>query len=400
MKVLHVVPSIDLRLGGVSKVVITLSEALVAFGKESEIVCLDEVDPEFIKKSKINVVSLGPASGPWRYSAKLIPWLQQNIQRFDTVILHGLWLFHGYGVWKVLNQIKNNKSNVEKKVPQLLLMPHGMLDPYFQKAKERRLKAIRNWIVWKLIENKVVNTANGLLFTCETELLLARTTFKGYHPKAEFNVGYGIDLPPAKNQKMKSAFLALCPDLKNKPYLLFLSRIHQKKGVDLLIKAYKKLQEESPLNKALPKLVIAGPGLDTSYGKAMLALVDDVSLKKEVYFTGMLDGDAKWGAFYGCEAFVLPSHQENFGIAVAESLACSKPVILSTKVNIWKEVEMGNGGIIGKDTLEGVLIMLKEWLEMDHDSRIVMESNANQVYLNYFTIQKTAEKISKIIDEI
>ena len=189
-------------------------------------------------------------------------------------------------------------------MPKLYLMPHGMLDPYFQRAKSRRLKAIRNWIFWKLIEGKVINGADGVLFTCKDELLLARETFDPYHPKAEINVGYGIQLPPLFEQDFRKSFLEKCPELENKPYWLFLSRIHPKKGTDLLLKSYLKLKMKYI---DIPALVIAGPGLDTPYGKELQHLAKD-SL---IYFPGMLEGSTKWGAFYGCEAFILPSHQEN-----------------------------------------------------------------------------------------
>src|SRR5690606_1516839 len=133
-----------------------------------------------------------------------------------------------------------------------------------------------------------------------------------YTPKKELNVGYGIAEPPSFNPEMLQRFFELCPEAKDKKYLLFLSRIHEKKGVDLLIKAYLQLKEKY-LQEELPLLVIAGPGLDTDYGKVIHQLVkQNGELNQSVFFPGMLTEGAKWGAFYGCEAFVLPSHQENF----------------------------------------------------------------------------------------
>ena len=131
-------------------------------------------------------------------------------------------------------------------VPRLLIFSHGMLDPYFQRAAQRRLKAIRNWAYWKLIESRVINTADALLFTCETERILAQHTFRPYKPKEEINIGYGIVPPPMFSEEMTDAFLEKCPQVAGKPYLLFLSRIHYKKGVDLLIEAYADLVEAQP----------------------------------------------------------------------------------------------------------------------------------------------------------
>jgi len=80
-----------------------------------------------------------------------------------------------------------------------------------------------------------------------------------------------------------------------------------------------------------------------------------------IHFLGMLSGDAKWGAFYGAGAFILPSHQENFGIAVAEAMACGTPVLISNKVNIWREIVDGKAGFAGPDTEEGTLGLLQAW---------------------------------------
>jgi len=231
-----------------------------------------------------------------------------------------------------------------------------------------------------------------LLFTCETELFLARKSFSPYQPKKEYNVGYGIEPPPLYHQEMSAAFNKRCPGLNGAPYLLFLSRNHPKKGVDLLIKAFIKLQKSTNTVKgAMPKLVIAGPGLDTPFGKMIQQeLVKANEVTASVFFTDMLEGDAKWGAFYGCEAFVLPSHQENFGIAVVEAMACRKPVLISNQVNIWREIMAENGGIVDDDNLSGVENMLRKWIGLKQEEKIQMGNRAISIYQNKFTLDKTA----------
>src|SRR5690606_24801365 len=109
------------------------------------------------------------------------------------------------------------------KMPRVFLMPHGMLDPYFQKSKERRFKAIRNLVFWNMFEKKVVNGVNGVLFTCEQEMLLAREAFTGYRPANEINIGYGVPSPPSRNSIDFSLFFDKAPKVNNKRYILFLS---------------------------------------------------------------------------------------------------------------------------------------------------------------------------------
>lgn len=396
MKILSVIGSINPITGGPCQGLRNIIPEMKNHNIHNEVVTLDDPTAPFIGNDPFIVHALGPNKGMWKYTNKLKPWLIENISRFDIVIIHGLWLYHGYAVRKAYNYVTEEyrKKEVEK-IPKLFVMCHGMLDPYFQRAPERRLKAIRNWFYWKLIESKIINQADGVLFTCEEELLLARQTFRPYQPKKEMNVGYGIEEPPALTPSMRNGFIEKCKQLKNDPFILFISRINEKKGIDLLIEAYKSLIEKG---NDLPKLVIAGPGLDTKYGAELLELVNaSTNLKNNVFFPGMLTGDAKWGAFYSCEAFILPSHQENFGIAVVEALACSKAVLISNQINIWREIEAGKGGIIKADTLSGSKELLTDWLQLSDERKREMGENARIVYEQNFHIKPAVKKFLEAI---
>ncbi|MFO7826496.1 MAG: glycosyltransferase [Cyclobacterium sp.] len=386
MKVLQVVGSMHPTSGGVSQGIRNIVPALREKGVHNEIVCMDDPNTANLDLEGFTVHCLGPATTPWSYSSNLLPWLRDNLKKFDAVIVNGLWLYPGFAVVKALSQIRGEK-------PPLFVMPHGMLDPYFQKANGRKLKAIRNWVYWKLIEQKLIHKAAGLLFTCEQELILARNTFSPYQPAKELNVGYGIPEPPPYTPQMAAVFHKRCQEIKHRPYLLFLSRIHEKKGVDLLIRAYSQLIDKD-FQGQLPLLVIAGPGMDTGYGRQLQDMVDEnPKLKKAIIFPGMLTGELKWAAFYGCEAFVLPSHQENFGIAVVEALACGKPVLISDQVNIWKEISDSEGGLIAKDNQKGVTDQLKRWGQLSSDQKETMGKQAEKCFQNYFSIQQAAHKI-------
>src|SRR5690554_3361591 len=286
----------DPSSGGPCQGIRNLIPELQKLGVHNEVVSLDSPAAAFLGNDDFPIRAVGPATNPWSYSSKLVTWLDENFNRFDVVIVHGLWLYHGYAVHKALLRLKKHGT---EKLPKVFVMPHGMLDPYFQKASGRKLKAIRNWVYWNLIEGKVLNNADGVLFTCDEELRLARQTFRAYHPKREINIGYGIADPPDFHSNMGEAFLNECPELKNQSYLLFLSRIHEKKGVDQLIKAYAQMVEESfSSGRKLPKLVIAGPGLETAYGQKLRQIAGTIRLKNQIFFPGMLSGKAKWGAFY------------------------------------------------------------------------------------------------------
>lgn len=386
MRILRVIPTMDPQSGGPCQGIRNSIPAQESMGVINEVVCFDSSTAEFQGKDDFRIYRLGPAVGPYSYCASFASWLKENLLSYDIVVIHGLWLYHSYGTFKVWRSLKDQKQ----KVPDLYVMPHGMLDPYFQKAKSRRLKAIRNWVFWKMVEKNVINGTTGLLFTCEQELNLAKTTFTPYYPKKEFNVGYGVPLPPPQEAWFIDAFEQKCEAIKKKPYFLFLSRIHPKKGAEILINAYIKLLNKFP---GIPDLVIAGPGKDTNFGQMLQKIAKGYS----IHFPGMLEAEAKWGAFYGCEAFLLPSHQENFGIAVVEAMACGKAVLISDQVNIFREIQNGDGGLISTDTEEGVHEMLCRWISLSEEERRRKGRNSKKVYHNHYAIEKAARRMVRTL---
>jgi glycosyltransferase involved in cell wall biosynthesis len=382
MKLLHVISSMNPQTGGTSEAIRSLVPELEKLGVYNEVVCLNDPSDGFLKNELLTIHALAAAKGPWQFSSKLIPWLRDNMVRFDAILVHGLWLFSSYAVWKVA---VSNKGQIP-----YFMMPHGMLDPYFQQAEGRKLKALRNWIYWKLIENRVVQHASGLLFTTDLERQEARGTFQPYRPKQEITINYGISAPPPALPAMRKAFLEQCPEVATTPYLLFLSRINYKKGLDLLVEAYSQLIG-SGIDKPLPRLVIAGPGLDSPYGQQIKQMISQrPELNGLFIFPGMLSGDAKWGALYGCDAFILPSHQENFGIAVVEALACGKPVLISDKVNIWPAISDNGCGFVAEDSVEGTIQLLTRWMDLQPDNRERMQQNAQLTFEKKFHIMHSA----------
>jgi glycosyltransferase involved in cell wall biosynthesis len=211
---------------------------------------------------------------------------------------------------------------------------------------------------------------------------------------------------------MSEAFFDICPQVQHSPFLLFISRLDTKKGVDLLIEAYSKVfngsetvvtfsqtsgtkrdSGKAEVEAGTPKLVIAGPGLETEYGQGIQRLIAERELTSSVFFTGMLTGNAKWGAFYNSDAFVLPSHQENFGIAVVEALACSKPVLISNKINIFREIQAGGGGYVADDTLEGVIQLLSFWKRTSLHDKEEMAKRSRNVYFKNFAVAPVAKQL-------
>ncbi|WP_235902143.1 glycosyltransferase [Pontixanthobacter gangjinensis] len=206
-------------------------------------------------------------------------------------------------------------------------------------------------------------------------------------------VGFGTSLPPSKTEKMAQAFRGAVPELAGRPYILFLSRLHEKKGCEVLLNGYGAVADKVDFD-----LVMAGPG-NPQYARELQALAKESGSEARIHFPGMLTGEAKWGALYGCEAMALTSHQENFGVVVAESLGCGRPVIISDQVNIHQEVADAQAGLICADNQDGAAAALLAFSELGTAERKVMGARCKDLFEAKFDIAKTAALLARIFED-
>jgi glycosyltransferase involved in cell wall biosynthesis len=301
---------------------------------------------------------------------------------YDAVVTHGLWQYHGFAVWLALR----NQST------PYFVYPHGMLDPWFKQAYP--LKHLKKWLYWPWAEYRVLRDARAVLFTCEDEKMLAAQSFWLYRCHGRVP-GFGITNPSGPAGVQRNAFYIRFPELVGKRILLFLGRIHPKKGCDLLLEAFAAVAHTDP---AL-RLVFAGPDR-TGWQPRLEARALELGVADRVTWAGMLSGDAKWGAFRAADAFALTSHQENFGVAVAEALACGVPVLISDKVNIWREIEAYSAGIVAPDDLAGAQSLLRRWTKLPAEVADHMRSNALACFERRFQIDAVVERLVAILQEL
>jgi glycosyltransferase involved in cell wall biosynthesis len=384
MKILRIIPSMNPITGGPPQGIRQITPYLQNLGIETKIVSLDSQEDQFLINEKLDIDAIGPGYSKLNYSKRLKLYLENNILKYDAVFIHCIWLFHSYTTISAFNKLQK-KNNTE--MPKLYLIPHGMLDPWFQKSSSRKLKALRNEIYWRLFEKKVINSVDAILFTCQKELELARTTFSGYNPKSEINIGYGIIDPLSNFKENKDA-------TPKSPYFLFLSRIHQKKGLDLLINAYEKCLKKTNL----PNLVIAGPGEESEYGLKLKNHIKTSSiLNSKIQFVGMLNGNKKWNSIINCEAFILTSHQENFGISVVEALSCGIPVIISNQVNIHEEINDNGAGIICELNVDSISESLLIFSKINNEQINNMKINARECFEKNFDVKQISMKLFQLL---
>jgi glycosyltransferase involved in cell wall biosynthesis len=379
LKLLHVFRSLDPQGGGPIEGVRQRGIRLQQLGHLVEVVTLDDPTEPFLTAFPLTVHALGPSRSGYGYNAKLVPWLKMHAASYDAVIVNGLWQYNGFGAWRALR-----KTGIPYYV-----FTHGMLDPWFKRTYP--LKHLKKWLYWPWATYRLLRDARAVLFTSEEERLQARRSFWLYRAR-ERVVAYGTSAPPDNAVELREHFLEAHSELRGRRVLLFLSRIHEKKGCDLLIQAFARAANAEPTLH----LVIAGPD-QTGWVAVLTKLAREMGVGDRISWPGMLRDEMKWGAFYSAEAFILPSHQENFGIAVAEALGCALPVLISDKVNIWHEVCSHGAGLVAPDTLQGIEQLLDEWLKFTLVQRQVMGDRARELFREHFTVSAMAESLLAVI---
>jgi glycosyltransferase involved in cell wall biosynthesis len=381
MRILHIIGTVDLAAGGPSQAIRNIIRNRPA-GYRAEVATLDTPGLPFLNDLPFPVHPLG--TGSW-YSPKLIPWLKANRDRFDGVIVHGVWGFNGLAA---LLAIAGHKP--------YLVFTHGMLDPYFKHRYP--FKHLKKWPYWLLVEYWLLRRASRVLFTTQRESELATESFWlwRWNPLV---ISYGTDPQIPSPEKLLPALYEQCPELQQqdtpRSYLLYLSRIHPKKGCDLLLQAFVTV---APAHPNL-HLIMAGPD-PTNLLPSLQKIAADANLGDRVHWPGMLKGEAKWGAFQLCDAFILPSHQENFGIAVAEALAAGRPVLISDQVNIAPEILADGCGLVEPDTLESTTRLLQRWLALTPQQRESMRQQARLTFDNRYDMRKNSALILRTFEQL
>lgn len=379
MKILRSIHTVNPALGGPIESVKQSSAALARRGHNVEIVSLDLPSDPWVSDAPVPVHALGPGRGSYGYSPHFSSWIAERRADYHAVIVHGLWQYTGFGVWRAL----------AGSATPYFVFPHGMLDPWFKRAYP--LKHLKKLLYWRWAEYRVLRDAAAVLFTSEEERRLARQSFGPYRCN-EVVVNYGT-AAPTNLEAARSAFFDAFPKMRDQRFLLFLGRLHQKKGCDLLIEAFGQVRADvagGPIH-----LVVAGPSAAADYLRRLQQMAARAG--DSIIFPGMLTGDVKWGALSAAEAFVLPSHQENFGIAVAEALACGTPVLISNKVNIWREIETDGAGYVENDDLAGTAALLKRWLATPPERRSAMKQSAANCFMNRFEIERATDSLLAVI---
>jgi len=298
--------------------------------------------------------------------------------------MHGIWTFPGVALRFAARRAGRPYG----------IFVHGALNPWFD--RKYPLKHLKKLLYWP-VQYAVLHDALAVFFTAEFERDLAKTNFRPNKWNSVV-VPFGISDPEEPRRDPAGqieAFYRRFPELRGRRYLLFLARIHAIKGCDRLLEAFAKIAASVPD----VDLVMAGP--DQEGMQAMLQrMAKQFGIAGRVHWPGLIGDDLKWGALRACDALVLSSHAENFGVAVVESLAVGRPVLISNQVNIWPEIEGDSVGLVDDDTLEGTERLLRRWFDLLPAERDSMAARARPSFLRRYTINRTAVVLNRLFSSV
>jgi len=378
MRVLHIIPSAAPVDGGPNVAVRAIARGLVRHGIDVTVATTNAsgrrsldvpVDTPVIDDGVVFRYFARSVPGSWKFSWPMTRWLWANAGSYDVVHVHALFSYA---------TIPGCRAAARAPVPYIL----------------RPLGTLSNWSLghrrWKkrpyyaLLERPHLAGASAIHVTSEAESEdVARL---GYGERARV-IPLGVDVGERPSRRAHA-------DSGNEPLrLLFLSRLHEKKNVPLLLRALAATNSSRRI-----ELTVAGDG-DPGYRDRLAALSDELGLRDVVSFTGHLDGVAKERAFAEADCFVLPSAHENFGLAVAEALAAGLPAIVTTNVALARDVHAVGAGLVTEPT-ETALASALRWAAEHPAALLEMGDRAWQHAYRELSWETTCVRLAALYDEL
>lgn len=349
-------------------VVTALCRAASAVGVRAEILTFDDPERPFLRKGNIPVHAVGPSYSHYGYAPAASKWLRDNAGRFELLISHNIWLSSAAAVYR-----EHRASGIP-----FSIFLHGSLAAPFRTASPA--KHVKKTIYWRVLGHRILASAHAVFFTSEHERCVSHGTF---HPFAceERLVPYAVPRPTPPPRAAVNSFLQRYRELAGKSVVLFMGRLHRIKGVDLLVQAFCEVARQQPTMQ----LLVVGPDQD-GVTPMLKGIAGEAGMADRITWTGPLYDRDKWSAFSLADCFILPSHSESFGVAVAEALAFGIPVLVSDHVGTCPQVMQHGAGISAPDTRMGAVEMLQKWASLPESRKNAMRSAARRCFDREFAL--------------
>ncbi len=336
LKILHVIPVYfpAFKYGGPSVSIHVMNKALVKKGIKIDVMTTNaglEERKDIVTNQWLNLDGMRVRyfpyffKGVYAFSPSLFWTVLKGIKKYDVVQVTTVWNFP---------VLAASIGCLISKKPYMI-MACGTLYPEAINLKSKYLKKV----YYYLVARHYINNASAILYNSKDEK--ERVADFLHIKNKSFVVPLGLDLSEFKYLPEEGLFKQRHPVLKGKRYILFLGRIHPKKGIDILVEAFKELAKD--YNDLY--LVIAGPDND-DYKKEIEKKLKEYHLLEKALFPGLLSGQEKLSAYVDAEVYVLSSYSENFAVTIIESIACGTPVVISNKIGIFEVIQKHSAGVI------------------------------------------------------
>ncbi len=381
MKILHVIPSLALETGGPPRACLGMAGAIVARGHQATVFSTDHgMPPEVLEAPQTVdgiVVRYFPLQRPRKFATSwpMAAALMRETGAYDVVHLHTL---HRFQDWAVLRACRRHG------VPYVL-MANGALDPYIF-----RRKRCQKYLAELLYQDRVRKNAAAIQYLTENERTASTPQAMGA-PGVILPVG--IDPRKYAELPQKGGFRARHPECGERPIVLFLGRLHEKKGLDILVRAFAACRARG----LDAELVIAGP--DEGVGAATERLAAEAGLGERVLFTGMISEAEKMMLLADANVFALTSHSENFGLTLIEAMACGLPILVSDHVDLWQEVAAARSGRVTTVDVAAVTEALEALLR-DPVERRAMGERGKRLVAERFVWPRIGEALERLYIEV
>lgn len=365
IKIAHCIYSIDKMNGGPSRSVPLLCKALSEIDVNVELITYDSPssNKDIIKDSSV-IIS-------YVQKEKYLPMLYRNfwhkLHSTNCQILHGHNLWLPFNHWMAKYAQKNN-------IPYILT-PRGCLEPWC--LNNKRLK---KHISLSLYQRKDIDLATCICATGDIEAEnIRKLGFK--NPIAVIPNGIDINAYPYYQKREKTS---------NKQ-VLFLSRLHPKKGIELLIEAWNRINKRRNIDW---KLIIVGNG-ENEYVSNLKKIIHIKNLENSVSILPPAFGVDKIKMYHNSDLFILPTYSENFGMVIAEAMSCGTPVI-TTKNTPWEILEVTNSGWWIDLSIESIQQTIEKAISLDHKDLIKMGENGRKCIVDNFSLESTSKKTKEL----
>ncbi len=418
MRVLHVIPSVSERSGGPGHAIIPMCRSLQEQGTEvmiattdhgivsssnnqvsssefqvSSLTCSDARDYEstnnepFTRNPKLetrNYYKGVPTmffplqwGESFKYSKPLATWLNANVNKFDVVHIHAVF---NHACIAAASACRKHR------VPYVV-RPLGTLDPWSMKQKP-----LRKFLFWQVAGKRMLQAAAAVHYTARAEQSAAEESLGLNHGRV-IPLSVETNLPARANGN--EILFEKLTDLSGHPYVLVLSRLHPKKGLDVFVDAFVSLVKQKNFNDW--KLVLAGEG-PHEYVQALKQKVSAYQAEDIVLFPGWLEGDEKVAFLRRASLLALPSYHENFGLCVMEALAAGVPVLVSPHVNLAAEIESAGAGWIAPVEIMPIQATLAEALSCEAER--ARRGQAGKTLSREFSCERVAARLNEMYSAI